>query len=89
MSTVSSLLNGKTLISVKGAPETIKTMLTSVPDKYDDTFKWYTRRGSRVLALAMKELPTMSNDKVRPGGRWLVCVVLIANASITDQSHDS
>ena len=74
---------------MKGAPETIKTMLTSVPDKYDDTFKWYTRRGSRVLALAMKELPTMSNDKVRPGGPWLVCVVLIANASITDQSHDS
>jgi cation-transporting ATPase 13A1 len=88
MSTVSSLLNGKTLISVKGAPETIKTMLTSVPDKYDDTFKWYTRRGSRVLALAMKELPTMNNDKVRPGGRWLVCTVLIVNASITDQSHD-
>jgi cation-transporting ATPase 13A1 len=72
MSTVSNLQNGKTLIAVKGAPETIKTMLTTVPDKYDETFKWYTRRGSRVLALAMKELATMSNDRVRaPNRRFL------------------
>ena len=87
MSTVSSLQNGKTLISVKGAPETIKTMLTTVPDKYDDTFKWYTRRGSRVLALAMKELTTMSNDKVRA---QICCVApAVNNAFIADQSHDS
>lgn len=65
MSTVANLQSGKTLIAVKGAPETIKTMLAVVPDQYDDTFKWYTRRGSRVLALAMKETSTLSNDKVR------------------------
>lgn len=64
MSTVSNLQSGKTLVAVKGAPETIKTMLATVPRDYDDTFKWYTRRGSRVLALAMKELPIMSKDKV-------------------------
>lgn len=71
MSTVSNLQNGKTLVAVKGAPETIKTMLTTIPEKYDETFKWYTRRGSRVLALAMKELNTMSNDKVRALNRRL------------------
>lgn len=65
MSTVSTIGNGaKTLVSVKGAPETIKTMLSKVPVEYDDTYKWYTRRGSRVLALAYKELGTMSGDKV-------------------------
>ncbi|KAG6332982.1 hypothetical protein ID866_6110 [Astraeus odoratus] len=64
MSTVSTLPNGKTLISVKGAPETIKAMLTEVPSWYDETYKWYSRRGSRVLALGTKELETMSIDRV-------------------------
>lgn len=53
-----------TLAAVKGAPETIKKMLINAPAWYDETYKWYTRRGSRVLALGMKELEVMSNDKV-------------------------
>lgn len=65
MSTVSSLKSGKALMAVKGAPETIKAMLASVPDEYDETYKWFTRRGSRVLALGMKEMDSMSTDKVR------------------------
>jgi manganese-transporting P-type ATPase len=64
MSTVSLQPNGRVLVAVKGAPETIKTMLSSIPDGYDETFKWYTRRGSRVLALGMKEIPSMTTDKV-------------------------
>lgn len=64
MSTVSSLPGGRTLAAVKGAPETIKTMLAVVPDHYDETYKWFTRKGSRVLALGMKEMETMSTDKV-------------------------
>lgn len=64
MSTVSSFPGGKTLAAVKGAPETIKTMLAVVPDHYDDTYKWFTRKGSRVLALGMKEMEPMSTDKV-------------------------
>jgi manganese-transporting P-type ATPase len=64
MSTVSSLPGGRLLISVKGAPETIKTMLSVVPKGYDDTYKWFTRKGSRVLALAMKEMDALSSDKV-------------------------
>ncbi|KAG2119211.1 hypothetical protein DEU56DRAFT_837395 [Suillus clintonianus] len=64
MSTVSSLPSGKVLVAVKGAPETIKGMLAEVPEWYDVTYKWYTRRGSRVLALGTKEMDTMSIDKI-------------------------
>ena len=64
MSTVSSLPNGRCMVATKGAPETIKRMLAVVPDRYDETFKWYTRRGSRVLALGYKEMESMSLDKV-------------------------
>ena len=64
MSTISSLPGGRLLIAVKGAPETIKTMLSVVPKGYDDTYKWFTRKGSRVLALAMKEMDALSSDKV-------------------------
>ena len=65
MSTVSSLPSGRCLIAAKGAPETIRRMLASVPKDYDETFKWYTRRGSRVLALGYKEMDAMPLDKVR------------------------
>lgn len=64
MSTVSTLPGGRVLVSVKGAPETIKTMLSVVPNNYDETFKWFTRRGSRVLALGMKEMAPVTLDKV-------------------------
>jgi cation-transporting ATPase 13A1 len=69
MSTVSTLPNNKCLVSVKGAPETIKTMLEVVPADYDETYKYYTRRGSRVLALGWKELQGMNTDKVGRRGR--------------------
>jgi manganese-transporting P-type ATPase len=65
MSTVSTLPNGQALAAVKGAPETIKSMLSTVPEQYDTTYKWFTRRGSRVLALAIKPLEGNFNaDKV-------------------------
>jgi len=64
MSTISSLPGGRLVAAVKGAPETIKKMLESVPPDYDDTYKWYTRQGSRVLALGMKEMEPLSSDKV-------------------------
>lgn len=43
-------------VAVKGAPETIMKMLVSIPDDYEETFKYFTRKGSRVLALAYKQL---------------------------------
>ncbi|KAG9309968.1 hypothetical protein JVU11DRAFT_10001 [Chiua virens] len=64
MSTVSTLPSSKVLAAVKGAPETIKHMLAHVPEWYDETYKWYTRRGSRVLALGAKEMESMSIDKI-------------------------
>jgi manganese-transporting P-type ATPase len=64
MSTISSLPGGKTLASVKGAPETIRGMLKDCPAWYDET---YTRRGSRVLALGAKDMDTLNMDKVRLG----------------------
>lgn len=66
MSTVSGLPGGKLVAAVKGAPETIKTMLQNIPSYYDETYKEYTRQGSRVLALGMKEMEVLSTDKVRP-----------------------
>ncbi|KAH8096846.1 endoplasmic reticulum Ca-transporting P-type ATPase, partial [Cristinia sonorae] len=64
MSTIASLPNGKLVVSVKGAPETIKGMLSSVPEFYDATYKHFTRRGSRVLALAVKDLESLPSDKI-------------------------
>ncbi|KAI0467635.1 hypothetical protein F4859DRAFT_506591 [Xylaria cf. heliscus] len=45
-----------TFVGVKGAPETIMEMLVTVPADYEETYKYFTRRGSRVLALAYKQL---------------------------------
>lgn len=47
-----------TFVGVKGAPETIMKMLLKVPKDYEETYKYFTRRGSRVLALAYKQLTT-------------------------------
>lgn len=64
MSTIATLPGGDLAASVKGAPETIKKMLATVPGGYDETYKWYTRRGSRVLALGFKNMPALSHDKI-------------------------
>ena len=40
-------------------------MLAVVPEGYDETYKYYTRRGSRVLALGFRETESMSAEKVR------------------------
>ncbi|MBA0699301.1 hypothetical protein Goari_000949, partial [Gossypium aridum] len=45
---------------VKGAPETIQGRLIDLPPTYVETYKKYTRQGSRVLALAYKSLPDMT-----------------------------
>ncbi|KAF2472847.1 cation-transporting ATPase 4 [Lindgomyces ingoldianus] len=45
-----------TFVGVKGAPETIRTMLVDTPANYEETFKYFTRNGGRVLALAYKYL---------------------------------
>ena len=49
-----------TFIGVKGAPETIRTMLKETPPNYEETFKYFTRNGGRVLALGYKYLSSDS-----------------------------
>jgi cation-transporting ATPase 13A1 len=65
MSTVSALPSGELIGAVKGAPETIKTMLSVVPEHYDETYKWFMRRGSRVLALGFKQMRALPTAAVR------------------------
>ncbi|THU93320.1 cation-transporting ATPase [Dendrothele bispora CBS 962.96] len=65
VSTVISQSQGpKTLVAMKGAPEVIKGMLSTVPPGYDEIYKGYTREGSRVLALGMKEMDVMGADQI-------------------------
>lgn len=45
-----------TFVGVKGAPETIRTMLIEPPSDFEETYKHFTRNGSRVLALGYKYL---------------------------------
>ncbi|CAG8908491.1 unnamed protein product [Penicillium egyptiacum] len=49
-----------TFVGVKGAPETINTMLVNTPPNYEETYKHFTRNGARVLALAYKYLSSES-----------------------------
>ncbi|WVF71386.1 hypothetical protein IAT40_006190 [Kwoniella sp. CBS 6097] len=59
MSTISAVSDGsnrKWVAAVKGAPETLKGMYNTVPEWYEETYRWYTRRGSRVLALGIKDM---------------------------------
>lgn len=69
MSTVSLIKPGpqdkpRVFASVKGAPETLKDMFTSIPKDYESTYKWYAQRGSRVLALGYKWLDGTTVDRV-------------------------
>uniref|UniRef100_A0A5B6ZWT1 Putative manganese-transporting ATPase PDR2 isoform X1 n=1 Tax=Davidia involucrata TaxID=16924 RepID=A0A5B6ZWT1_DAVIN len=57
---------------VKGAPETIHDRLIDLPSSYVNTYKKYTRQGSRVLALAFKSLPEMTVSEARSLDRDVV-----------------
>jgi cation-transporting ATPase 13A1 len=46
----------KSFVAVKGAPETLKTMYSTVPEGYVEAYRHFTRKGSRVLALGYKFL---------------------------------
>ncbi|XP_033227041.1 manganese-transporting ATPase 13A1 [Belonocnema kinseyi] len=45
------------IVTVKGAPETLKAMFTSVPENYEETYLSLSRRGARVLALGHRKIP--------------------------------
>jgi magnesium-transporting ATPase (P-type) len=65
--------NRRVLVSVKGAPETIRTMLKggTIPPWYDNVYKDLMRKGGRVLALASKE-ETWNKDQTLKVGREAV-----------------
>lgn len=68
MSTLSSVEDAqgrKWVAAVKGAPETLKGMYKTVPSWYDETYRYYTRRGSRVLALGVKTMSVESSKVCR------------------------
>jgi len=63
LSAINETSGRKWVAAVKGAPETLKGMYNVVPEWYDETYRYYTRRGSRVLALGIKTM-SIQSDKV-------------------------
>nr|MBE5724995.1 putative cation-transporting ATPase 13A1 [Cucujiformia] len=51
--------------AVKGAPETLRPMFKTVPEKYDQVYLELSRRGARVLALGIRELGKMLSQELR------------------------
>ncbi|KAM0787920.1 hypothetical protein ACM66B_006126 [Microbotryomycetes sp. NB124-2] len=69
ISLVSAGGNTKTFVAVKGAPETLKAMYKSVPAEYEQTYKYYAQRGSRVLALGYKWVDSLSSNQINTVAR--------------------
>jgi cation-transporting ATPase 13A1 len=68
MSTISYLVEGATkttFIATKGAPETLKSMFKSVPANYDENYKYWARRGKRVLALGYRKEKQMPLSQIQ------------------------
>ncbi|KAJ9579755.1 hypothetical protein L9F63_004592, partial [Diploptera punctata] len=53
------------ITTVKGAPETLKSMFSNIPSTYDSVYLEMSRRGARVLALGWKELGRLTPQQIR------------------------
>ena len=56
--TVICINKNRSLALTKGAPETVRDLLSSVPDGYDRVHQELVCLGARVIALAYRELPS-------------------------------
>lgn len=63
--TLSGSMDVNYIASVKGAPETLRSMFVSVPPSYDEVYLAMSRKGARVLALGYRNLGTLSHQAVR------------------------
>ncbi|PIO54522.1 hypothetical protein TELCIR_24114, partial [Teladorsagia circumcincta] len=66
----------KMIVAVKGAPETLRSMVClnrfeyeNVPKDYDEVFTNLTRQGARVLAMGIKDLPQTRLGELRDAKR--------------------
>merc|ERR1719295_342901 len=67
--TVPGTSETKYLATVKGAPETLRSMFSQVPDNYDKNYLSLSRRGARVLALGWKDLGAQSPQSIKEMNR--------------------
>jgi len=68
MSTIVSLEGERTFYAlIKGAPEKLKSFYdpSSIPSHYDETFKYFSRQGRRVIALGYKTIPENTTDELK------------------------
>ena len=63
--TVPGTSETKYLVTVKGAPETLRSMFSGVPEDYDKTYLALSRRGARVLALGHRDLGTLNHQQLK------------------------
>uniref|UniRef100_A0A1Y1KV49 Endoplasmic reticulum transmembrane helix translocase n=2 Tax=Photinus pyralis TaxID=7054 RepID=A0A1Y1KV49_PHOPY len=60
------------VVTVKGAPETLKSMFCDAPSNYDNVYLELSRRGARVLALGWREIGKLSPQELRELNREAV-----------------
>ncbi|PAV82047.1 hypothetical protein WR25_11092 [Diploscapter pachys] len=53
------------IVTVKGAPETLRSMYANLPSDYDETYIRLTRQGARVLAMGIKQLEATRISDIR------------------------
>ncbi|ORY38145.1 hypothetical protein BCR33DRAFT_754574 [Rhizoclosmatium globosum] len=56
-------------LKIMRAPETLRSMYKDLPADYDDVYKYWARRGSRVLALGYRVATEMKASQIREVSR--------------------